>query len=160
MITIIAAIDLERCIGKNGKIPWRIPSDLKRFKTLTIGHAIIMGRKTYESLPDNYRPLPDRFNIVLSKGLPRRNSENLAIVRSMNEALALSSKEVDIIGGAEIYRQGLAFAERIYLTEVQTITENGDTFFPSVDKWNLVECTAITQSEGDQFPSRLLVYRR
>jgi dihydrofolate reductase len=160
MITIIAAIDLDRCLGKEGKIPWHLPSDLQRFRTLTMEHTVIMGRKTYESLPDEFRPLPKRFNIILSRNLPRRADAKVAIVRSIDEALATARGEVDIIGGAQIYQQALPLVDRIYLTEVQTTIDNGDVFFPSIDNWHLIECSTIAKPEGDEFASRLLVYRQ
>jgi dihydrofolate reductase len=160
MISIIAALDLDRCIGKGGKIPWRLPSDLERFRQITTGHKVIMGRKTYESLPNRYRPLPDRTNIVISRSW--RCPDDIFIVNSLEEALLEASAEEEcfIIGGGEIYSQALGFANKIYLTEVQTTIKKGDTFFPSVNGWNLAECSDITKPSGDEFPSRFLIYAR
>ncbi len=136
-ISIIAAIAENNVIGKDNKLIWHISEDLKRFKKLTTGHSIIMGRKTYESLP--FKPLPNRENIILSsqKGL---NFEEAKIIHSINETLnhCKNEEEIFICGGAEIYRSFLPITNRLFLTKVHHTFE-GDTFFPEIDysKWKI-----------------------
>ena len=129
-ISIIVAIDENGLIGKRNGLPWKLPADLKHFKTLTSGHTVIMGRKTYDSIG---KPLPNRTNIVVSK------SDDLQIdgcitVKSPEEALkaSLENQEIFVIGGAEIYRQFLPLAQTIYMTEIHNKFD-GDIFFPTID---------------------------
>lgn len=139
MISLIAAMDLNGVIGKNQKLPWRLPADLRFFKQKTLKHSILMGRKTYESIG---RPLPQRKNYVVTH---QRNwaAEGICMVSDLHHFLSSfpEEEELFIIGGAEIYAQTLDFAQKIYLTQVQTKIEGGDAFFPSFDrsKWILVE---------------------
>jgi dihydrofolate reductase len=123
-LAILAAIGKNRVIGKNGKLPWHISDDLKRFKRLTTGHAVLMGRKTYESIG---RPLVNRRNVVLT----HRPIPGVETYGSLDEALqALASEErVFVIGGATLYSQLIEFADELYLTMVSTDVE-GDAFFP------------------------------
>ncbi len=139
-IIIIAAVAKNLCIGKQGKMPWHISDDLKRFKRLTFGHPCIMGRKTFESLP--IKPLPGRKNIILTsrKHLPY---EDIELFDSLPEALRFcidsNEKKVFLIGGASVYKEGLAYADRLYLTELEKTFE-GDAFFPKIDpgEWILI----------------------
>lgn len=139
-ITIVVAIGKKRELGKDGKLLWHIPEDLKRFKALTMGHPIIMGRKTFESIPAKFRPLPGRTNIVVTRNpdfLPRLNlgeaEKTVVVAKSLEEALAkakeLDTEEIHIGGGAEIYKQALPFVDRLYLTLIDAEKE-ADTFFP------------------------------
>ncbi len=132
-INIIAAVAQNRAIGKDNRLLYWLPNDLKRFKSLTTGHTIIMGRKTYESLPKG--ALPNRRNIVLS-----RTTESLPgcdCYPSLDEALAHCSdnEQLFIIGGASIYEQTLPMADRLYLTEIEDTPEEADAFFPPYDEW-------------------------
>ncbi len=124
MITLVVAAARNGVIGKDGAIPWRLPEDLKRFKALTLGHTVVMGRKTWDSLPPKNRPLPGRRNVVVTRaaGWCADGAE-----RATLEA-ALQMDDVFVIGGAEIYRAALAAADRIELTEVQADFE-GDAVF-------------------------------
>lgn len=132
MKTIIAALSENRVIGKDGEIPWHITEDLKRFKHLTTGKTVIMGRKTYESLPENTRPLPDRQNIVLSRSSPDIEVE---VAESLEEAYEKSNKEIFIAGGESVYREAMNDADRLELTLVHRVVD-GDTFFPEIeDEW-------------------------
>lgn len=142
MITCIAAMTSNRCIGIDNKLPFSIPADLKRFKQLTSGHDIIMGRKTWDSLPK--KPLPNRNNIVLSRTF---KSDICTVVNNINEALDISTDPF-IIGGEQIYRLSLPYCDRIYLTVVDTIVD-GDSYFPEIDNkiWNL-ENTEYDESNG------------
>lgn len=128
-ITIIAAMADNRVIGKDGAIPWHVPADLARFKSLTTGHPVIMGRKTFASIG---RPLPGRLNIILSLQ-EKYQPEGCLVARSPEEALALAgaADEVFICGGGEVYRKMLPLANRIDLTVVHLEAE-GDTFFPAL----------------------------
>ena len=131
-ISIIAAVAENNVIGKNNDLIWHISEDLKRFKKITTGHPIIMGRKTYESLP--FRPLPGRKNIILTSQKDI-NFEGAITVNSIKDALNLCSDandEVFICGGATIYKLFYPYANRLYLTKIHHIFE-GDTFFPEID---------------------------
>jgi dihydrofolate reductase len=136
---IVVAKARNGVIGVDGGLPWRIPEDLARFKQITMGHALIMGRETFESIG---RPLPGRINIVLTRR-PEWSHEGVEVARSFDEALQTAAvKGVDayIAGGAEVYRSALEHADRIELTEVDAEPE-GDTWFPEVDwsQWGEVE---------------------
>ena len=128
---IIAALAANRTIGLNNAIPWRLPEDLKRFKALTIGHTIIMGRKTWESLG---RPLPQRRHIVISRN-PDYAAPGIEVAHSLAAAVRVCAEEttVFIIGGAEIYAQALACADRLELTEIRSDFV-GDAWFPEFDR--------------------------
>lgn len=116
-ISIIAAIAEDNAIGKNNKLLWRLPADMRRFKDLTTGHAVIMGRKTFESLPKG--PLPNRKNVVLTT-LPEAGFVNCFACESMKSALDICEKEdeIFILGGALVYRQALRIADKMYITRV------------------------------------------
>ncbi|MFA6311437.1 MAG: dihydrofolate reductase [Sterolibacterium sp.] len=158
-ITLIAAVAKNRVIGAGNTLPWRLPEDLKRFKALTLGHPIVMGRKTWESLG---RPLPGRTNIVVS-----RNGDFAAVgaqrVGSVAEALtvaaATGSDEVFIIGGAEIYRQALPFAQRLQLTEIDRDFA-GDVHFPAVDPALWRETAREPHQSGAGFDYAFVTYER
>jgi dihydrofolate reductase len=130
MISIIAAMAENRVIGRENSLPWHLPNDLKHFKRLTSGHAIIMGRKNYESIG---RPLPERTNIVVTR-TPHYPAPGCTVVHSIDDALiaAGNDPEVFIIGGAELYAQTLGRARRLYLTEIHAHVP-GDTYFPAFD---------------------------
>lgn len=129
-MSIIVAMAGNRVIGKDNGLPWRLPGDLKRFKSLTMGHHIIMGRKTFESIG---RPLPGRINVVVTRNAAFRPA-GVTLAGSVAAAIDLSAgdSEIFVIGGAELYRESLGLANRIYLTEIHANVE-GDTFFPQLD---------------------------
>ncbi len=131
MISIIVAIAENRGIGKNNDLLWHIPEDLKRFKRITSGHPVIMGKRTYESLPR--RPLPNRRNIVITDQIGEQ-IEGCEMAYSIGDAVAkcLPGEENFIIGGASVYRQFLPVADRLYLTRVHKSFE-ADVFFPEID---------------------------
>jgi dihydrofolate reductase len=131
MISIIVAIAENMAIGKNNDLLWHIPADLKRFKQITSGHPVIMGKKTWESLPR--RPLPNRRNIVITDN-PGEQIEGCEMAYSIEEAIARCNPEEEnfIIGGASVYRQFLPYAHRLYLTFVHKPFE-ADVFFPDID---------------------------
>ena len=139
IISLIAALSQNRVIGKNNDLPWHLPDDMKYFMQTTTGHHVIMGRKNYDSLPEKFRPLPNRTNIIVT-----RQEDFIApgctIVNAIKKGIAIAEKagepEVFIIGGAQIYTQGMNLVQRMYLTEIQADI-NGDTYFPevSIKKW-------------------------
>jgi dihydrofolate reductase len=130
LISIIAAMSTDRVIGIGNRLPWRLPADLKHFKTLTVGKPIVMGRKTWESLPGL---LPERPHIVISSNL-EYTAEGCTLVGSIEQALAAAGDvpEVMIVGGATLYQQMIPFADRMYLTLVHTHIE-GDAWFPEFE---------------------------
>ncbi len=136
-ISLIAAIgSRDRALGKGGKLLWHIPDDLKRFKDLTTGHPVIMGRKTWESLPEKFRPLPDRTNIVVTRQTAYE-ARGALVAGSLDEARAAAARapganEVFIIGGGELYREALSRADRLHLTVIDD-TKEADVFFPSYE---------------------------
>ena len=130
-ISVIAALAKNRVIGIENRLPWRLPEDLAHFKALTLGHPILMGRKTFESLG---RPLPGRTNVVITRN-PDFRPEGCVVAGSIPAAIALcgDADEVFFIGGAELYAQAIPLADRLYLTEVD-IEAEGDAWFPGYDR--------------------------
>lgn len=137
MIILIAAVAQNNAIGKNNELLWHLPNDFKHFKTCTTGHYIIMGRKTFETFP---KPLPNRTHIIITRQ-KNYKAEGCIVVNSLQEALQVAPIEQDIyvIGGAEIYKQALPYAQKIELTRVHATFE-ADAFFPEIDEniWQLV----------------------
>lgn len=130
-ISIISALAKNRVIGINNSLPWRLPEDLKYFKSLTLGHHILMGRKTYESIG---KPLPGRTTVIITRSnYPA--PEGVKIAHSLAEAIDVSrdDEEIFFVGGAELYAQALPLADRLYLTEIQMEVQ-GDAWFPDYDK--------------------------
>ena len=130
MLSLIAALDDQNLIGRDGDLPWRLPEDLKHFKRLTLGKTVLMGRKTWQSLG---RPLPQRENWVISRQADFE-APGARVFASVDQAMAEAepAQELMVIGGAEIYRQTLSRAQRLYLTRVHARLE-GDTWFPDFD---------------------------
>ncbi len=133
MITLIAAVAQNGCIGKNGALPWRIPEHMKHFKELTIGHVVVMGRKTWESIPKKFRPLPNRTNIVVTRQTDYIVPDGVETYPSIDDACAAhATATIFIIGGSEIYKQTIDKADRLEITEVAQHVD-GDVFFPTID---------------------------
>ncbi|MBZ0172889.1 MAG: dihydrofolate reductase, partial [Phycisphaerales bacterium] len=142
-ITLIAAVSENGVIGRDGELPWRLPADLRRFQRVTRGHQVVMGRRTFESLP---APLPDRRNIVVTNNRDYR-AGGITVVHSLDEAIADAARHASspdetlfILGGAVLYAAALPLADRLDLTRVEARVE-GDTMFPGVDWscWRLIE---------------------
>ena len=154
VVTIIAAISENGVLGRDNKLIWHLPEDLKRFKQLTSGHAIIMGRKTFESLP---KALPNRHNIVISKN-KNFSAEGITVCHSLKEALEAcrGDSQPFIIGGGQIYQQALELADRIELTKIHK-SFDGDVFFPEIDSqlWLLEN---ENQLENSHFKYSYLTY--
>ncbi|MET3589514.1 dihydrofolate reductase [Bartonella silvatica] len=164
-ICLIAAVAENGVIGHEGAMPWRLSTDLQRFKTLTFGKPIIMGRKTWDSLG---RSLPERTNIVITRNCTFK-TEDAVIAHSLSQACSLAKKvasqdgvdEIFIIGGGEIFEQGLHIADKIFLTEVLA-SMKGDSFFPVFDKekWTIVQTQYIPEGDKDSHSTRFVVYER
>jgi dihydrofolate reductase len=133
-VSLVAAVARGRVIGRDGGIPWRIPEDMARFRELTMGHAVVMGRRTWESLPDQFRPLPGRDNVVVTRN-PDWSAQGADRAGSLEDALELveSAPRVFVIGGGEIYAAALPLADELLLTEIDAEIE-GDTTFPRWDR--------------------------
>ena len=159
-LSIIIAIASDGAIGRANDLLWHLPADLKRFKELTTGHTILMGRKTFESLPRG--PLPNRRNIIISRSLPTQpGAEIYPTIQQAMEACA-SDEEVFIIGGGEIYRQLLPNTERIYLTRVQASFPDAEVFFPELDptEWIVEAREVYPRDERNEYDTELLLLRR
>ena len=132
ILTLIAAVAKNGVIGKDNRLPWHLPADLRHFKALTTGHAVIMGRKTWESLPEKFRPLPGRQNIVVTRNAAYAAS-GATVAGSLPDAVAAAAgEEAFVIGGAELYQVALLLADRLQLTEIDAEFD-GDTWFPARD---------------------------
>lgn len=149
MISIIVAVAQNGVIGSGNRMPWHIAEDLQRFKAITTGHPVIMGRKTFESLG---RPLPNRTNVVITRN-PDWKADGVKSVSSLWEAVLLFPKEeeVFIIGGGEIYRQALPIADKVYLTVIHDDYE-GDTCFPALDPAQWQAVSTELHPHGENFP--------
>lgn len=154
-------MDENRGIGHHGSLPWRLATDQKRFKAITMGHHLIMGRKTYEAIG---RPLPGRTMIILTRN-PEFHVEGCLIERKLDDALKLvdmrGENEVFVIGGGEIYAQALPLVDRIYLTLVHARLP-ADVFFPDLDPetWKVVKSEIIPAGEKDSYPTTFRILER
>ncbi len=159
-VTLVAAVAHRGVIGRDGGIPWRLPEDVARFKELTTGHSVVMGRKTWESIPDRFRPLPDRRNVVVTRN-PAWRADGAERASSVEEALALLADEarVFVIGGAEIYTAALPHADELVLTEID-LDVDGDTFFPKWDAASFRETSREERTSADGTRLAFVTYRR
>jgi dihydrofolate reductase len=160
IISLIAALDDKGGIGRDGGLPWHLPADLKRFKTLTMGHHMLMGRKTFQSIG---KPLPGRTNIVVTRNKAYQ-TDGVVVAHSLDEALAIAERnnetEVFIIGGGEIFRQSLPLADRLYLTRVHTDSDS-DVFFPQLGQnWTSISSEHFPADEKNEFPTTFQIYAR
>ena len=148
MITLVAAKSKNGVIGKGSGLPWHIPAELKFFKRETLGSAVVMGRKSWDSFP--FKPLKDRLNIVLSRANFLDVPDGVETCGTPQEALIIARKlgftRISIIGGEQIFREYVDIADRIILTEVDMEVDDGDAFFPEIDTsdWNIIESGTIT----------------
>jgi dihydrofolate reductase len=153
-VSIIVAMTADRVIGRDNTLPWRLPADLRRFKRLTSGHHLLVGRKTWESIG---RPLPGRTMVVITRRRDYR-AEGVTIAHSVDEALAVAraagEDEAFVAGGEQVYREALASADRIYLTLVHA-TVAGDAFFPEHDPSDWVEVGREAREADDRNPHAL-----
>jgi dihydrofolate reductase len=158
-ISLVVATDLNGVIGRDNRLPWHLPADLARFKSITMGKPMIMGRRTWESIG---RPLPGRRSIVLTR---RRDfeAEGASVAHTLEEALALAAPadEVMVVGGADVFGAFLARADRIYWTEVLTRVD-GDVRFPALDlaAWREIERHEHAADDRNAFPTRFRILER
>ena len=164
MINLIVATDLNNAIGKNGKMPWGfVKADLLYFKKVTMGHPVIMGRKTWESLPESVKPLPGRTNIVVSRNTPCGIRDGVYYVISIEDAIKIAlAMDTDpfIIGGGQIYEQSMPYVERIFITRIDKKFNDCDTYFSHLDdqKWETI-VSIKHQDEGCLSLSFDILYR-
>jgi len=160
MISIIVAISEDNGIGRNNDLLWKIPDDMKRFKKLTMGHCIIMGKRTWESLPK--RPLQGRKNIVLTD-IPGEEIEGSTTAYSIEDALEKSKvcSEIFIIGGGSVYRQFMPVADNLYITRIHR-SAPADTWFPEIsdEEWEIMESKEYSGESDEIPPYSYIVYRR
>jgi len=152
LISLIAAVAKNGLIGKDNKLPWHLPADLRFFKNTTLGHPIIMGRKNFESIG---RVLPGRTNIVLTRNANFAEAENLKVAHSLKGAFEIAQKtgtdECFVIGGAEIYKEALPFCQKLYITRVHGIFE-GNTFMPEFEKgFRKISCVSNSKDEQNAY---------
>jgi dihydrofolate reductase len=164
MISLIAAHDRDRVMGVNNDLPWSLPSDLKHFQRMTRGQAVIMGRNTWLSLPDAYRPLPGRDNYIVSRTMgereKRQGSKNRLgyVCGSLGEAIDAACGDAWIIGGAQLYRSALLMnmVDRMVITEIDHAFD-GDVFFPEFDRTIFIETERLAVRD-DNFPYEIVTY--
>jgi dihydrofolate reductase len=159
-VALVAAIARGGVIGRDNTIPWHLPEDVAHFKALTTGHPVVMGRRTWCSLPDPFRPLPDRRNVVVTRN-PVWHGEGAERAASLEEALLLLRGEpsVFVIGGGALYAEALPVADELLLTEVEADVE-GDTFFPPFDPAAFREVSRERRVSADGTAFSFVVYRR
>jgi len=162
MKSIVVAYDVERTIGLNGRMPWEgeLPADLRHFKELTEGFPVIMGSRTYYSLPDFARPLSNRQNIVLSRSI--EEIEGADVVHDLDEAYEIAGENAFIIGGADVYRQALPTVNRVFATEIMARTIGGDAFFPALPKkdWEMSDIQDFEAAGRNKYPYSFITYLR
>ncbi len=162
-ISAIVAVDEHGAIGKDGQLLWHIPADMKHFKSVTMGHPIIMGRKTFESFPKG--PLPGRLNIVLTRD-DKYEAEGVSVCHTVEDALAVAlgsgASECFVIGGEQVYAQMLDLADKMYLTIIHASFPDADAFFPEIDStdWEVAVRENFDADERNQYPYSFLVLER
>ncbi|MCC3357084.1 dihydrofolate reductase [Bacillus sp. REN16] len=160
MISLLLAMDKNQLIGKDNDLPWRLPADLAYFKRVTMGHAIIMGRKTYDSIG---RPLPGRENIIVTRDTSYK-AEGCKVIHSIDEIVKLreeTDQELFVIGGAEIFKMILPYSDRLYITEIEEEFE-GDTYFPAFNKneWKVISKEKGIKDEKNPYDYTFIVYEK
>ena len=163
IISLIAALASNRAIGKDNALLWHLPEDLRHFRETTRGKPVIMGRKTWESLPEPFRPLPGRHNIVISRD-PAYQANGATLAGSLADALRqaaaqTNAEEVFVIGGEQLYRQALPLADRLYLTEIEQ-NFAGDVFFPDVQPHDWQEISRQPGQASSGLGFAFVVYQR
>jgi dihydrofolate reductase len=155
VLSIVVAHASNRVIGRQGQLPWRLPSDLRRFRELTLGHTVVMGRKTFQSLPDAFRPLPGRHNVVISANPGYLPPPGVELRSDLQAPLYESGEECFVIGGGSIYRQLLPAAARVYATEIDAPVA-GDVFFEQLSprSWVCVGESEPIRENGHTFVFR------
>jgi len=161
-IAFVVAMDENRLIGRDNDLPWRLPDDMGWFRRQTMGKPCIMGRKTYDSLPDRFRPLPGRLNIVVTRNREYK-APGAAVVHSVDDAIkaAGDAEEIAIIGGADLFRRLLPIADRLYLTQIHGAAE-GDVYFPQFEMgdWDVIFRQEHPADERHRFAFTWLILDR
>lgn len=159
-ISLVAAVARGGVIGQQGTIPWRVPEDMRRFRELTVGHPVVMGRRTWDSLPERFRPLPGRRNVVVTRN-PDWRADGAERAASLDDALRRldGAPNVFVIGGAQLYAAALPVADELLLTEVDVAVE-GDTFFPPIDAAAFEEVSREPHVSADGVEFAFVRYRR
>ncbi|AZV59300.1 dihydrofolate reductase [Peribacillus frigoritolerans] len=160
MISLIVAMDQNRVIGKNNKLPWHLPADLQYFKKVTMGHPIVMGRKTFESIG---RVLPGRENVIVTRNQEFK-AEGCVVLHDIAQIKMFADnheEEVFVIGGAEIFKEILPFTDRLYITEIHETFE-GDTFFPEIDEneWDEISSHPGSIDEKNRFAHDFIILQK
>lgn len=159
ILSIIVIFDEHRLIGRDNGLPWHLPADLKHFKSITMGHSMIMGRKTFESIG---KPLPGRQSVVITRKKGYQ-PDGTAVVNSLEGAMQLcaSEEEVFVIGGAQIFEQALPLASKLYITQIHHVFE-GDTFFPEIQQehWEMISKEDYEPDEKNPWAYSFLSYRK
>ena len=160
IVSLVAAVARGGVIGREGGIPWHLPEDVAHFKALTTGHSVVMGRKTWDSLPERFRPLPERRNVVVTRD-PEWRADGAEQAPSVEGALGLLGGEdrVFVIGGAKIYAAALPHADELVLTEID-LDVDGDALFPEWDRDAFLEVTREEHASTDGPSFALATYRR
>ena len=166
-LAYVVALDTNHLIGRDNALPWRLPDDMRWFRAQTMGKPCIMGRKTYDSLPDRFRPLPGRLNIVVTRN-PDYDAPGAVVVHSVEEALAAAgaAEEVIIVGGADLFRELLPLVDRLYLTQIHGVVSAQpgahDVFFPPIDpgQWRELYREHHPADDRHSFPFTWLILER
>ena len=154
MIGLIVAHTKNRVIGKDGSMPWNIPGELSRFRELTTGNVVIMGRRTYESIG---KPLPNRYNIIISR-TQRFEAENCTTAGSLEEALrSAGNRDIFIGGGGKLYEEAIPLVDKMYITEIDAVID-GDTFFPEFDASEFIR--EVEKTVDGELPYEYVIYTR
>jgi dihydrofolate reductase len=166
-LAIFVAVARNGVIGRDGDMPWRLSTDLKRFKAMTLGKPMIVGRKTLDSFGG--KPLPGRPHVVVTRD-PSRQIDNVTLAGSLEDAVATAqmiaaetgAEEIGILGGGEIYRQAIDLADRLYVTHVEAEIADGDTVFPPIDPEMFVKLSEelVPAGEKDSYATRFVIYSR
>lgn len=155
MVALIVARSKNNVIGRNGKIPWSIPGEQKQFRELTTGNIVVMGRKTFEEIG---HPLPNRKNIVISRNA-QYSYDNLIVLPSLNDALEYYSEgDIYIAGGYNLFKEAIDIVDKMYITEIDLVIENGDVFFPTFQEEDFN--VQLLEENHDTIPYKRLVYSR
>jgi dihydrofolate reductase len=159
-VALVAAVARNGVIGRDGTVPWRLPEDMEHFRAATIGHPVVMGRRTWDSLPDRFRPLPERRNVVVTRN-PDWSGEGAERAGSIEDALRLLEDEprVSVIGGGELYAAALPLADELLLTEIDSKVD-GDTFFPGFDHSEFAEVSREPHVSADGTAFSFVTYVR
>ena len=160
IVVLVAAVARGRVIGRDGGLPWRLPEDMAHFREVTMGHPVVMGRKTWDSLPERFRPLPGRRNVVVTRNAAW-SAEGADRAESLAAALGLLAGEtrVSVIGGGELFAEALPHADELLLTELDSAVD-GDTFFPDWSDDEFAEVAREEQVAADGTALAFVTYRR